>query len=386
MEPTKKQSPLSATPTVSRVLQDGRIVELVFRKKGKRTALIVGSGDSYVEVPTLSLPEEGPLVPYSATNNLIKHEVLLLADHPEPFGTVPELVTDIQGYLYRYVDFGEEFRTLASYYVLLSWVYDAFNELPYLRLRGDYGSGKTRALSVIGSLCYKAFFASGASTVSPIFHILDTFRGTLILDEADFRFSDEKSELVKILNNGNVRGFPVLRTAVTRKKEFEPRAFNVFGPKLLAMRRSFEDQALESRFFTEEMGNRPLRGDIPINLPERQKEEALELRNRLLTYRLSTLPRLRIDESLVDPTLSPRLNQILVPLLSIVEEERLRADIRALVGGLEENLRNMRRSSIEGLLVETLSALCSSENARAVPVGTVTAESPRFSWRLFSLS
>jgi hypothetical protein len=58
------------------------------------------------------------------------------------------------------------FRKIATYYILLTWVYDAFNELPYLRLRGDFGSGKTRALIVIGSLCYKSFFASGASTVS----------------------------------------------------------------------------------------------------------------------------------------------------------------------------------------------------------------------------
>ena len=79
-------------------------------------------------------------------------------------------------------------------------------------LRGDYGSGKTRALLTIGSLCYKGFFASGASTVSPIFHTLDAFRGTLIFDEADFRFSDERAEIVKILNNGNVSGLPVLRT------------------------------------------------------------------------------------------------------------------------------------------------------------------------------
>jgi hypothetical protein len=67
-------------------------------------------------------------------------------------------------------------------------VYDAFNEFPYLRFRGDYGTGKSRALIVVGSLCYKAYFASGASTVAPIFHTLDLFRGTLILDEADFRF------------------------------------------------------------------------------------------------------------------------------------------------------------------------------------------------------
>ena len=65
-------------------------------------------------------------------------------------------------------------RTIGPY-VLLAWVYDACNELPYLRFRDDYGTGKTRALLVIGSLCHQAFFACGVSTVSPIFPPLDTF-------------------------------------------------------------------------------------------------------------------------------------------------------------------------------------------------------------------
>ena len=125
----------------------------------------------------------------------------------------------------------ELFETIASYYVLFSWVYDSFNELPYLRVRGDTGSGKTRCLLTIGSLCYKPIFASGASTVSPLFRILDSMRGTLIVDEGDFRFSDEKAELVKILNNGNGRGFPVLRSESVGGREFSPRAYTVFGPQ-----------------------------------------------------------------------------------------------------------------------------------------------------------
>src|SRR5204863_8860180 len=104
------------------------------------------------------------------------------------------------------------FLQVASFYLLFTWVYDDFNELPYLRLRGDPGCGKTRFLLTVGSLCYKPIFASGASTVSPLFRLLDAIRGTLIIDEGDFRFSDEKAEIVKILNNGNARGFPVLRS------------------------------------------------------------------------------------------------------------------------------------------------------------------------------
>jgi transposase len=63
-----------------------------------------------------------------------------------------------------------------------------------LRFRGDYGSGKSRALSVFGSILNKGFFASGASTVSPIFHTLDTFRASLILDDGRLCMTNNAAE------------------------------------------------------------------------------------------------------------------------------------------------------------------------------------------------
>ncbi len=310
--------------------------------------------------------------PIPSSNNLIRYGAVTLAEAPEDYGSVPELVAAIQSYIYRYVDLSDHFRKIASYYVMLTWVYDAFNELPYLRLRGDYGSGKTRALIVLGSICNRAFFASGASTVSPIFHTLDTFRGTLIFDEADFRFSDEKSELIKIFNNGNVRGFPVLRTAMTVKNEFDPRAFNVYGPKIVAMRRAFEDKALESRFLTEEMGQRSMRSDIPINLPDAQKDEARKLRNKLLMYRFRTLRTIRIDDSLVDRSLSPRLNQVLVPLLSIIEDVKLREEIRASVQSLDQSLYAERSQSTEAGVLDVLYELCDETDGPTISIAAVT--------------
>ena len=170
-----------------------------------------------------------------------------MPSEPVDHGGKEALLADIEAYLHRYVDLSPLFEKNAAHYVLLTWVYDAFNELPYLRFQGEYGSGKTRALIALGSVAYKGFFASGASTVSPIFHTLDTFGGTLVLDEADLRFSDKTADLVKILNNGTVRGLPVLRTLQNRQKEFNPAAFHVFGPKVIAMRGRFSDPALESR-------------------------------------------------------------------------------------------------------------------------------------------
>jgi hypothetical protein len=255
---------------------------------------------------------------------------------------------------------------------LLSWVHDAFNELPYLRLRGDYGTGKTRGLITIGSICYRPFFASGASTISPIFHTLDRIGGTLVIDEADFRFSDATSDIVKILNNGNVRGLPVLRTMQNRDKEFDPRAFRVFGPKLIAMRGRFDDPALESRFLTEEMGQRPFRADISIPLPGALHDEALALRNRLLHYRFCSLLNTTSNVAMLLDGVEPRVNQIALPLLSLVDEPEIRDDIRARFLREQEARSEARRETLEGRIIATLCALMDIECGAPLRIAALT--------------
>jgi hypothetical protein len=214
----------------------------------------------------------------------------------------------------------------------------------------------------------KGFFASGASTVSPIFHTLNAFRGTLIFDEADFRFSDEKAEIVKILNNGNVRGLPVLRTMMNQQREFNPQAFHVFGPKIVATRGSYDDKGLESRFITEEMGSRRLRSDIPISLPESFKDEARELRNKLLLYRFHRRIDVKIDQSLVDPRLEPRLNQILLPLLSVVSDEHLRSELRSMALEAQLSLVADRGLLVEAQVLELLAELMAGSQRPVIPV------------------
>lgn len=371
MQHNKKQP--GHIPTVSRVLEDGRLVELVYIPKEHRTALAIAKDGAVSYVPSLKLGNGETLVPIRATNNLLRHRAVLLPECAEEYGTVSELLQDISAYIDRYVDLSESFRHIALAYVLLTWVYDAFNELPYLRFRGDFGSGKTRALQVIGAITYKPFFASGASTVSPIFHTLDCFKGTLLFDETDFRYSDERSEIVKIFNNGNMRGLPVLRTMVTPQNEFDPRAFSVYGPKLVSMRHRFQDTALESRFLTEEMGTRKLREHIPINLPNIQQEEATTLRNRLLMYRFRNFHQIQIDSTLHDQSLSSRTNQILTPLLSLVEDAALRKHIREAARTLDTQVRSERADNPEALVLEVLRG-CIASGARTdfIPLHTIT--------------
>lgn len=363
---------------MSDVLPDGTLIESVQPEAHAPTSLVIAH-DGTIEVHSKWNHEGVEHVPVPAAHNLIKHRAIKLPGLPMEYRSVEKLAGKIERYASRYLALSPEFLKIAATYVLLSWVYDAFNELPYLRFRGDYGSGKSRALTVFGSILYKGFFASGASTVSPIFHTLDTFKGALILDEADFRFTDEKAELVKILNNGNVKGFPVLRTHVTAAKEFEPRAFSVYGPKIVAMRGSYDDRALESRFLTEEMSGRALPAGIPISLPDTQEEEALALRSKLLMYRIRERSHVAIDPSLVEPTLEPRMNQILLPLLSIAPTAETRTAILAYATRMQTSVVSDRAGSTEGQVLHVIADMLREEEKAVVPLQEiVTAFSGRF--------
>lgn len=352
-------------PSAGVVLPAGVVVEMVYNPASATTAFVRYEAGSWTEEPSIETAA-GRLVPMSPKNNLLVHEVVLLPSAPEEYGTDGELLSVVRSFIHRYVDLSPDFEELAASYVLFTWIYDAFEELPYLRVRGDYGSGKSRFLLAVGSLCYKPIFASGTSTVSPIFRILDAFRGTLIVDEADFRLSDEKAEVVKILNNGNARGFPVLRSEATSRREFDPRAYAVFGPKLVATRGFFEDKALESRCLTEEMGGRPLRGDIPLNLPAELRDEARELRNKLLLFRCRNLRRPRDLATAADRNLEPRLAQILSPLMATIEDEEARGRLRDLARGFQREIVADRGMETEAQLLEVVRDLATAETPLTV--------------------
>jgi hypothetical protein len=352
-EALKQAKKRSARPTVSAILPGGAVAEMLYRPDEHQTLFCV-SKDGEILYEKDLLVSGSRLTPYSAHNNLLTNEVVLLPSEPAEYGTEQELIESIRAFIHRYVDISPLFEQIASYYVPFTWVHDAFNELPYLRLRGDTGSGKTRFLLTAGSLCYKPIFASGASTVSPLFRILDAVRGTLIIDEGDFRFSDEKAEIVKILNNGNARGFPVLRSESKNGREFSPRAYTVFGPKLVSTRGYFQDRALESRCLTEETGGRKLREDIPINLTAAYKQEALTLRNKLLMFRFRNFGKCRLDPGLVDRSIEPRLAQIFVPLLSVIEDAGARNALRQVARDYHRDMVADRGMDVEAQMLEII--------------------------------
>src|SRR5258707_1327850 len=116
------------TPTVSRVAGD-TIVELLYDPEKRATGLVVSRFGGLWNIEQEVRIETGEvLVPYSARNNLIANDCVLLPSVPMDFGDKGDLLRDIEAFLCRYVDLSPLFERIAAYYVLLTWVYDAFNE------------------------------------------------------------------------------------------------------------------------------------------------------------------------------------------------------------------------------------------------------------------
>ena len=335
------------------------LVELWYDPERLRTGFSVrypnGDIDNYAD----SLKIEGrKYVPIPPTPTISKNVVLLpsgMGDEMQEH----ELLAAIRAHIDRYFDFGSDafFQELTPFWVLFTYSYDGFMEVSYLRGLGDYGTGKTRFLKAVGKICYRPVYMSGGSSAASIYHLLDQFRGTLVLNEADFGQSDEASIIAKILNGGTERGEGITRMKRDATGNFDTDAYDVFGPKLIVTRKSFDDKAIESRCLTMEMVPFSPHPRIPQSLPPEFEKESLELRNLLLTYRMHhAQENIAIDQGGADRSLEPRLNQVTMSLMSIVKEDGVKDKIRQFLQDYNERTRSDRKESktarvIEGLIL-----------------------------------
>jgi hypothetical protein len=351
--PDSKKEKNDKVPTSFTQLPDGSLVEMLYDPNRKPKTFFAKWKNGQITYHDQIEAEDGlVIVPYR-NNQIVETKAILFPSKVEPYSDEKTLLDDIQNFVRKYVAISEFYERLVCYYILFSWIYDCFNVLPYLRVLGDYGTGKSRFLQVIGSLCYRPIFCSGAATTSPIFRLIEKFKGTLIVDEGDFRDSDEHARLIKIFNQGYMKGFPVIINEPIGNR-YEPRSYDVYSPKILATRNEFKDKALESRCITEIMdGN--LRDDIPIILPNSFWEEALSLRNKLLMWRFENWKPREVDLSLTDRTIEPRLAQVTLPLLSVIADETLKHEFRQFVRDFNRRTILERGESLEA---EVLCAVC----------------------------
>ncbi len=356
-------------PITSFVLPTGIIGEMVHNPEQATTALLTFL-DGNIELSSHIVANNIRYEPYSAHNPLLIHKVIRFSQEATLYDSWQSLIKEVRDFIHCYMELPKTMEDIAVYYVFLTWIYDTFNELPYLRIRGEFGSGKTRFLNVVGALCYKPIMASGASTVAPLFHILHQVGGTLVLDEADFRFSSETADITKILNNGNARGFPVLRCEKKDGKEFKPKAYTVFGPKLIASRNNYEDDALESRCITFDTNFIRTRSDVPLSLPDDFEEQATVLRNKLLSWRFHHYFKKRSNN--VYEGLSPRFNQIYAPLLSLIDDNSMRHNILTFALTAQEQSRVDQGLKVEADVLKVIMMRC--QQKQPLTIGAIAKD------------
>jgi hypothetical protein len=313
-------------------------------------------------------------------DNSIKEGAVLLPTGIETFESLDALIKEIQQHIHKYLDVSEDFEIFASYYVLLSWVYDKVSTLPYLRALGDTGTGKSRFLKVIGNLCYKPCIIAGAITPAPIYRMIEKFHGTLIIDEADMKNSDSYNEVIKILNCGFEKGTPVIRCDKDDPNDLQ--FFCTYCPKLIATRQSFQDKALESRCLNEIMRQTGRKG-LPAILPKEFYEEQSHIRNKLLYFRLTYSNIIddnaiqTIDLGDIEPRLKQATSSFAVLFANIPE---LFERFKAFLARYQKDLVEERAGSLEGKIVNALfNKLCDELNISISEISALLGECPPIS-------
>ncbi|MDD5229691.1 MAG: primase C-terminal domain-containing protein [Candidatus Marinimicrobia bacterium] len=303
----------------------------------------------------------------------ITEGAVLLPNGIEEYGDTLDLVAKIRAHIHRFVDIPPTKEEFAAWYILMTWVSDRLRTVGYYRFEGDTGTGKSRALDVVGRLCYKPMVLAGAITPAPIYRLIRRFRGTLVLDEADFSDSSEKSEVVTILNCGFEKGRPIVRCSKDDPNTLE--ILPCFGPKVFATRYTFDDVALEARCITTKMEETD-RDDILSILDDTFFEEEMSIRNQLLLWRMHNY--LKIEYNAIRDIdlgkLEPRMKQTTLPYaLMFKEMPEVMERFRTFIHGYQNELIETRSEGEQGRIVYSLLALAAENGKNYVSSGMITA-------------
>ena len=220
---------------------------------------------------------------------------------------------------------------------------------------------------MIGNLCYHPFMAAGSTSPAAIFRGIELFGGcTLVVDESDFYQRNEKhQEIMTILRQGFQRGAGVLR-AEPSGDTWAPKAYDVFGPKVLAGRDRFPDAALESRCMRVYMQSGVPHGHLSVELPD--ADLYLETRGHSRTNSFSG--DLTTSTGSCASTRLPvesRLLQLFNPLASVVEDPKALRVLEAAVVGLQREMTEGRRESLEGRVLNAMMELVEDRRPEDAP-------------------
>lgn len=325
---------------------DGTLAEMVYDRNKRQTFFVVSKkekGNEECEITYMDSLEtpDGEIKPFSPTDSILTLNLVRFANDVENYLSIGDLYGQVKHYIRKYVSLPEDFLNVATVYVFYTWLYDLFPIAPYLRVLGGHGTGKTRFLSVVGALCYKPIMVGGSTSTSAIFRIIDHIKGTLVFDETDFQNSEMWSEMIKVLNGGHDKTFPVMKMEGEKNGGFKHKVFHVFGPKVLASRERYSDIALESRAVSQRLYPS---SNFPIILGDEAESLAAFIRRQLLMFRFKNYAEASSSEVVLEQIKAPRVKQTFMALIntaSLINESVVESVMAYAVKMDMENSSNM---------------------------------------------
>lgn len=354
----------------SLVIDDQYMYEQIKTKEGKFAFIRYTFADGeLLEMPFID-SSELPIYPIS--DEEAQRDFIKLPSGTEEYGTEEQLIERITKHINKYLDVPEEYTRMAVLNIMKSWVFQRFHSINYLRVRGEPGSGKSRFLDAVGHLHYKVIATTGATTVAPIFRIINKWGGSMSIDEADIAQGDETNDMIKIINQGFEKDKPVMRCNPDDKSVID--FFDVYCPKVLSTRRQFKDFATETRCLTHIMTGTN-RQDIPSSLNDEYAEETTRLRNMLLLWRFRRYKQIdpNIGETLDWSGVEPRLKQVNVGFVALLnnDPEYVRKFMEY-VRMTQKEIKQERSGTPEGMIVQAIMDLLL--NKEYITAGAIIAK------------
>ncbi len=284
-------------------------------------------------------------------DDLLTKNAIYLPTGIKEYGSVDNLINKIKEFLYSYFEVSSFFENFLPYLCLFYWVYEKFPFVPYVHFVGRTSTGKTTAMEVFGSICYKAIDASGSITIASIFRVTTAWKGTLLLDEFENIGEDSKA-MLSFLKSG-VSNKVILRTE--GEKERQVRAFLAKCPKIFTSERPQTDAGLQSRTLVVPMN--PNTRKIPLYRLNEFEEAAQELRNMLLLWRLRNLGKIDLTKIKYGfeelQTFDRRVQQVITPAYYL-SNDMAKKNILQFAQEQQEETFRQRQDSFSGLIFITI--------------------------------
>lgn len=301
---------------LSAVLDD-TLIEMLFNPKTQEVCLFTIQDNKKIRAPSIA---QGEILYIPKYDEAISKFQLLLPSDVNLDCEPNKLCKDIIDFIKKYIILeNEDDYEIAARYVMLTWVYDRFSRIPYLRILGTFGSGKSRFLSVLNAICYHSSNLGVNPTPANIYRWIDEYPSTVLFDEVEISNERDNKNLIHVLNMGNDINSSIVRQEHQISNRYTSKIYKAFSPKIFASRNTFNDDALESRILTiySYLSSKSIFGNIP-NYPD--WEEAVAIRNRLLGYRFIYFRSLDIEtpiENLDNPNIEPRDYEMIAPLVFV---------------------------------------------------------------------